>query len=123
MTGALNGLRVIESTQHLAGPSCAMFLADMGAEVVKIERPGKGDASRLTGKLQNGESAMFTALNRNTNIEYIDMPEAIRGKYQYFTEARMDRLRAAGYDKPFTSLEDGIMDYVQNYLVKDDPYL
>jgi formyl-CoA transferase len=65
MTGALSGMRVIESTQHLAGPSCAMFLADMGAEVIKIERPGQGDASRLLGKLQNGESPMYTALNRN----------------------------------------------------------
>lgn len=80
MTGALSGLRVIESTQHLAGPSCAMFLADMGAEVVKIERPGQGDASRLTGKLQNGESAMFTALNRNKlgiTLNYKD-PRALR---------------------------------------------
>ena len=65
MTGALSGIRVIESTQHLAGPSCAMFLADMGAEVIKIERPGQGDASRILGKLQNGESPMYTALNRN----------------------------------------------------------
>lgn len=65
MTGALTGMRVIESTQHLAGPSCAMFLADMGAEVIKIERPGQGDATRILGKLQNGESPMYTALNRN----------------------------------------------------------
>lgn len=65
MAEALRGLRVIDSTQHLAGPSCAMFLADMGAEVIKIEQPGKGDASRILGKLQGGESPMFTVLNRN----------------------------------------------------------
>ena len=65
MPGALAGIRVLESTQHLAGPSCAMFLADMGAEVIKIERPGQGDASRILGKKQNGESPMYTALNRN----------------------------------------------------------
>ena len=65
MPSALSGIRVIESTQHLAGPSCAMFLADMGAEVIKIERPGQGDASRILGKLQNGESPMYTVLNRN----------------------------------------------------------
>lgn len=65
MTDALTGIRVLESTQHLAGPSCAMFLADMGAEVIKIERPGQGDAARILGRLQNGESPMYTALNRN----------------------------------------------------------
>ena len=65
MTGALTGLRVIDSTQHLAGPSCAMFLADMGAEVIKIEPVGRGDTTRILGKLQNGESPMFTVLNRN----------------------------------------------------------
>ncbi len=80
MTGALSGIRVIESTQHLAGPSCAMFLADMGAEVIKIERPGQGDASRILGKLQNGESPMYTALNRNKlslTLNYKD-PRAVK---------------------------------------------
>lgn len=65
MDGALHGIRVIDSTQHLAGPSCAMFLADMGAEVIKIEQPGKGDVTRILGKLQGGESPMFTVLQRN----------------------------------------------------------
>ena len=80
MTGALAGMRVLESTQHLAGPSCAMFLADMGAEVIKIEQPGKGDASRILGKLQNGESPMYTALNRNKlslTLNYKD-PQAVQ---------------------------------------------
>jgi crotonobetainyl-CoA:carnitine CoA-transferase CaiB-like acyl-CoA transferase len=80
MPEALSGLRVLESTQHLAGPSCAMFLADMGAEVIKIEQPGKGDATRILGKLQNGESPMFTALNRNKQsltLNYKD-PRAVR---------------------------------------------
>jgi crotonobetainyl-CoA:carnitine CoA-transferase CaiB-like acyl-CoA transferase len=80
MTGALSGVRVIESTQHLAGPSCAMFLADMGAEVLKIEQPGKGDAARLLGRLQHGESPMFTALNRNKQsltLNYKD-PRAVQ---------------------------------------------
>src|SRR5262245_49646769 len=65
MTEALTGLRVIDSTQHLAGPSCAMFLADMGAEVIKIEPVSRGDTTRILGKLQNAESPMFTVLNRN----------------------------------------------------------
>ena len=51
------------------------------------------------------------------------MPEALRGKYQYFTEAKMERLRAAGYDRPFTGLEDGVDDYVRGYLSGADPYL
>ncbi len=67
--------------------------------------------------------ALFTALNTPVKIEYFDMPEALRDKYQYFTEARVERLRKAGYSQPFTSLEDGIRDYVQNYLTKEDPYL
>jgi ADP-L-glycero-D-manno-heptose 6-epimerase len=50
------------------------------------------------------------------------MPQALRAKYQYFTEARMDRLRSAGYDRPFTSLEEGISTYVQSYLAADDPF-
>ena len=80
MAGALAGIRVLESTQHLAGPSCAMFLADMGAEVIKIEPPGKGDASRMLGTLQNGESPMYTALNRNKlslTLNYKD-PRAVQ---------------------------------------------
>ncbi len=44
------------------------------------------------------------------------MPESLRNKYQYYTEAKPDKLRAAGYTRPFTTLEDGIQDYVKNYL-------
>ena len=56
-------------------------------------------------------------------IEYIEMPEAIRDKYQYFTEAKMDRLRAAGCDVAFTGLEEAVADYVKNYLAAPSPYL
>jgi len=68
-------------------------------------------------------SAIFAAIGRKPNIHYIDMPEDLVHNYQYITEAKMDRLRAAGYSEPFTTLEAGIKDYVQNYLLKDDPYL
>lgn len=68
-------------------------------------------------------SAVFESLGKKPNINYIDMPEELKPNYQYFTEAKMDKLRAAGYTKEFTSLEDGVKDYVQNYLTKDDPYL
>ena len=60
--------------------------------------------------------ATFAGLNREPNIEYIDMPEDIRDKYQYFTEANMQKLRNIGYNAPFTSLEAGVGDYVRNYL-------
>lgn len=62
--------------------------------------------------------ATFTALNKSPNISFIDTPEDIRDKYQYFTEANMSKLIAAGYSSPFTSLESGVKDYVQNYLIK-----
>ena len=66
--------------------------------------------------------AVFSALGTTPRISFIDMPESIRGQYQYFTRARMDRLRAAGFDRPFTTLEDGVRTYVQEYLLKTDPY-
>ena len=63
--------------------------------------------------------AVFAALKRKPKIEFIEMPEAIRDKYQYFTQANLVRLRAAGYTAPVTSLEDAVNDYVRNYLVPD----
>ncbi len=59
----------------------------------------------------------FQALNKEIAIEYIDTPLDIRDKYQYFTEAKMDKLKAIGYNSPFFSLEEGVKDYVQNFLV------
>ena len=64
----------------------------------------------------------FIAQGLEPNIEFVDMPEDIRDKYQYFTEANMAKLRAAGYDKPFSSLEEGVHDYVANYLVPAKGY-
>ena len=61
----------------------------------------------------------FKAMGKAVNIEFIDIPEDIRDKYQYFTEANMTKLREAGYDKEFTSLEDGVADYVRNYLMRN----
>lgn len=61
--------------------------------------------------------ATFNALGKNPNIEFIDTPIDIRDKYQYFTEANMNKLINQGYTKAFTSLEDGVKDYVTNYLV------
>jgi ADP-L-glycero-D-manno-heptose 6-epimerase len=67
-------------------------------------------------------AAVYRALGKAPRIDYIDTPLAIRDKYQYFTEARMDRIRAAGYAGAPTSLEDGVADYVQTYLSAADPY-
>jgi len=67
-------------------------------------------------------NAIFAALNAAPKVEFIDMPEAIRDRYQYFTEARANRLRAAGFQRPFTSLEQGVADYVTRYLTAPDPY-
>jgi ADP-L-glycero-D-manno-heptose 6-epimerase len=66
--------------------------------------------------------AIFAAVNKTPQINYIPTPEDIRDKYQYFTEATMEKTRKAGYDKPFYDLEDAVKDYVQNYLVPNTTY-
>ena len=66
--------------------------------------------------------AIATAVGVPSRIEFIPMPEAIRPNYQYFTEARMQKLCAAGYDRPFTSIEDGVRRYVESYLATSDRY-
>ena len=63
-------------------------------------------------------NAVFVAMNRTSQIEFIDIPQDIRDKYQYFTEAKMEKLINTGYKKEFTSLENGVGDYVTNYLLE-----
>lgn len=82
-------------------------------------KPASGIYNLGTGKARSFEDlakATFAALDMEPVIEYIDMPEDIRDKYQYFTEADMHKLLAAGYQHPFASLEEGVNDYVRNYL-------
>jgi ADP-L-glycero-D-manno-heptose 6-epimerase len=67
--------------------------------------------------------AVFTAMKKKPNIKYIPMPEALRNQYQYFTQAEMKKLKAAGCPVKFSSLEDSVRDYVVNYLQHDDPHL
>jgi ADP-L-glycero-D-manno-heptose 6-epimerase len=67
--------------------------------------------------------AVFEALGLTPRIEYIDMPETIRETYQYYTEAPMGRLQAAGYFRPVSSLEEGVRDYVGRYLTTKDRFL
>ena len=84
-------------------------------------KPDSGLYNLGTGKARTFydlASATFKALHLKPIIEFIDTPEDIRDKYQYYTEADMGKLFAADYDKPFYSLEKGIDDYVKNYLVE-----
>lgn len=67
-------------------------------------------------------NATFSALTKKPDIRFIDMPADLRETYQYFTEAKMEKLRKAGYSNDFYSLEDGVSDYVSNYLSKKNYY-
>ena len=67
-------------------------------------------------------TAVFAALGKEPNIVYVDMPTGIAKQYQYYTQADVGKLRSAGYDTPFYSLQEGVDDYVKNYLVKDAYY-
>lgn len=82
-------------------------------------RPASGIYNLGTGEARTFRDlveATFDAMDLEPKIEFIDTPEDIRDKYQYFTEANMEKLRSVGYDRPFTSLEDGVESYVRNYL-------
>lgn len=68
-------------------------------------------------------NAVFSAMKKKTNIEYIEMPEALRNQYQYFTEADISKLKKAGCPVNFLTLEDSVHDYVTKYLRKSDPHL
>jgi ADP-L-glycero-D-manno-heptose 6-epimerase len=78
-----------------------------------------------TGKARSFKdlaTAVMTGMARKPHITFIDMPQDLQGKYQYFTEATMSKLAGIGYQQPFHSLEDGVHDYVQNYLMQEDKY-
>lgn len=79
---------------------------------------GSGKARTFLDLVKN----TFKALNKEPNISFVPTPEDIRDKYQYFTEANMNKLKSIGYDKPFTTLEEGVEDYMKNYLVDEKYY-
>ncbi len=86
---------------------------------------GSGIYNLGTGKARTFldlANSVFAALNLPPSIEFIDTPLDIRDKYQYFTEARMEKLRAAGYIKPFFTLEQAVEEYVQGYLVEGNTF-
>ena len=88
-----------------------------------LEHPHKNGLFNIgSGKARTWNdlvTALFNAMNKKIEIEYFDMPSHLLEKYQYFTEAKNNKLNKAGYSKPLMSLEGGITDYVQNYLFKD----
>ena len=90
-----------------------------GADVSGIYNLGSGQARSFVDLM----NAVGAACGRPPNIEFIDMPEALRANYQYFTEAKMGRLHQAGYNAPFTPLEDAVRDCVTRHLAQPDPYL
>lgn len=82
-------------------------------EVNGIFNVGTGEANDWNRLI----SAIFLAMGREPNIEYVEMPAHLKGKYQYHTQARMEKLSGAGYQRPVTVLEDAVADYVRNYLM------
>lgn len=87
-------------------------------EVSGIFNAGSGQARSFADLAR----ATFAAVGKEPQITYIDMPEVIRDRYQYFTQARMDRVRELGFDGQSTPLEEGVRRYVQSYLATDDPW-
>ena len=88
-----------------------------------LDNPDKSGIFNVgTGKAQSFAElagAVFKALGLNENIKYIDMPEHLKEKYQYYTQAEMKKLRDAGYDEKFCNVEEGVADYVLNHLAKN----
>ncbi len=82
-------------------------------EIGGIFNVGTGEANDWNRLI----TAIFTAMGREPDLVYVPMPEHLKGKYQYHTEATMAKVRAAGYERPFTVLEDAVHDYVTNHLV------
>jgi ADP-L-glycero-D-manno-heptose 6-epimerase len=92
---------------------------------LRRERPASGVYNMGTGKAQTWlelMSALYGAVGQELRVIWVDTPEEIRSRYQYFTQADMAKLREAGYTEPFASVEDGVRDYVERFLTKDDPY-
>ena len=90
----------------------------LASSVSGIFNVGTGEARSFRDLI----SALFRALGRDPNIEYVDMPETIRDQYQYFTQAKVDNIRRAGYNAGFTPLERAVEDYVNKYLNAADRY-
>lgn len=106
-----------------------IYVKDVVQTMLLLADPEKSAHSGIynlgTGKARSFHDlvkATFKAMNKEAKIEFIDMPESIRGQYQYFTEADMTKMKKALPEMTFTSLEDGVADYVQNHLMKPNPH-
>ena len=95
----------VAMTLHLAGEPSANGLFNVGS----------GEAHTWNELARS----IFDALGREPRIEYVELPEALRGKYQYFTQADLGKIRGAGFNQPITPLSEAVGDYVKNYLLHD----
>jgi ADP-L-glycero-D-manno-heptose 6-epimerase len=111
--------------QYADGGQMRDFLYVKDAVQMTLHFAEKGSAANGLFNLGSGEAntwltlarAIFAALGKDPRIEFIDMPEALRAKYQYYTKADISKLRESGYDRAITPLADAVADYVKNYLV------
>ena len=104
MTGALDGIRVLDLSRHLAGPYCAMMLGDLGAEVLKVERPGVGDETRQWGPpFVGGESAYYLCCNRNKKGLTLDLKHgrgaALARELARRSDVLIENFRVGGLDE------------------------
>ena len=104
-----------------------IYVKDVAKAMLKIMNtlPQSGLYNLGCGKARSFNDlarAVFSSLGVPEKIEYFDTPENIRSQYQYFTQAKMDKLLSALPDMAFSNLEDSIEDYVKNYLLKNDPF-
>jgi ADP-L-glycero-D-manno-heptose 6-epimerase len=105
-----------------------VYVKDCAAVLLWLWRQARGSGIYNVGtgtarSFRELMEATGAACGRAPKIEYVDTPPAIRPNYQYVTEARMERLRALGYNAPFTPVEEAVRDFVTNHLAKPDPYL
>jgi ADP-L-glycero-D-manno-heptose 6-epimerase len=92
-----------------------LHFAERGSGANGLYNLGSGEANTWLTLAE----AIFAALGRKPDIRFIEMPDALRAKYQYYTKADISKLRASGFDRPLTPLGDAVADYVRNYLVPD----
>ena len=104
---------------HVRDCVAAMLWLEANPRASGLYNVGSGQARTFLDLTR----AIYAALGRNAEIRFVPMPEDLRGKYQYFTEARMERLRGAGFDHPPTGLEEGVRSYVRDVLMNaEDPF-